>query len=196
MVILIGSFLQFDSVGGINVSASVLYIGSPTHAYLRLWFTNCYSSSGFYLSPAGNQLTISGTISSSQGIIGGWKINTTQISSSGIILSSSYGMLGGTAKAISLAAILSQSGDVSFGNPTASYMKFDHSGLYISSSNIFLGSTTGAYISASGIQMTISSSTFYIDSASPKNQWVNNGIFWIDRRSINSLNIFIRCNSQ
>ena len=157
-----GTFIISSSEFLIGTSGSGAYI-SGSHGNLEI------SSSNFFLSAS--VIRTSASIWSEDGNLGGWKLNSTMLSSPGgyVTMSSAGYIAMGNPPPISVRSgdgiFLSGSGEFLFGSSTGSRVQYtDSTGLIISSSKFFLGqSGSGAYISGSAGNMEISSSHFFLD---------------------------------
>jgi hypothetical protein len=158
-----GSFVG-GTIGGFTLSSDAI-------SGAGFFLSGSATGDGFFISASNfnvkangtitaSNATLSGTITATAGVIGGWRITDSQISSSGIILATSSAEDGTAAilmgQAIKLdtgsGVFLNGTGFFRVGNPNGKRIRWDNDDLIISSSNFTLlnGNITASNVRLSG----------------------------------------------
>jgi len=160
-----GGYIKFDG-SNVHLSSSAFMMGNTGSAYISGSLGNLeISSSNFFVKSTGD-VRMTGVISSSEGNIAGWTIDSDEIKSpnSTVILdsNSSNGQIKlGAATSVTAGDGIYMDGGGNFraGKANGYGIKWDTSTLQVSSSEFYLGDATN-YISGSGGAIDIAADTF------------------------------------
>ena len=164
-----GGYIKFDG-SNVHLSSSAFMMGNTGSAYVSGSLGNLeISSSNFFVKSTGD-VRMTGVISSSEGNIAGWTIDTNEIKSPGstVILdsNSSNGQIKlGSATDLNTGdgIYMDGTGDFRAGDANGHRLEWNGSGVIVSSSDFFLGDATN-FISGSGGAVNIESQEFDLNT--------------------------------